>query len=137
MRNVHRIAVVILGLAACGRTPIDTELGVDETRDRPGTTAISQVCTEVCEQLACDPQLELVVDEDSFSACTRACEQDRRAAASASARCSRAHDDYAECIVLADCDELEMLEQGGIATCRVQTDDLARHCADVDFELAG
>lgn len=126
--------MVLSLLGACGRTPIDVQAGDAANRDQ--STRVSERCTDVCEQLACDPDLTFV--SSSFSECTQSCEADRKLAASVSPRCARAHDDFAECIVLADCEELPMLEQdGGIATCRVQTDDLARHCAGVDFELAG
>ncbi|HWB76527.1 MAG TPA: hypothetical protein VG755_16280 [Nannocystaceae bacterium] len=134
MRNTSGIVVVLSLLGACGRTPVDVEAARDASRDE--TTRVSERCTDVCEQLACDPDLTFV--SSSFTACARSCEADRKLAASVSPRCARAHDGFAECIVLADCDELPELEQeGGIATCRVQTDDVALHCPGVEFELAG
>ena len=135
VRNVGRITVVLSLLCACGRTPVDVDATAGANRDNQGAR-VSERCTDVCEQLACDPDLSFVAS--SFTECTRSCEADRKLAASVSDRCARAQDGFAECITLADCDELPMLEQpDGIATCRVQTEDLARHCAGVEFELAG
>lgn len=135
MRIVSRITVVLSLLCACGRTPVDVDATIGANRGNQDAR-VSERCTDVCEQLACDPDLSFVAS--SFTECTRSCEADRQLAASVGPRCARAQDGFAECIVLADCEELPMLEQpDGIATCRVQTDELARHCPGVDFELAG
>lgn len=135
VRNLGQSIVVLSLLCACGRTPVDVDATAGANRDNQAAR-VSERCTDVCEQLACDPDLGFVAS--SFTECTRSCEADRELAASVSDRCARAQDGFAECITLADCEELPMLEQeDGIGTCRVQTDDVARHCPGVEFALAG